>query len=225
VCMWQKLMIRKCNLASKPVITATQMMESMVENPRPTRAEATDIANAVFDGTDAVMLSGETARGAYPFDAVEIMGKICRSAEKAMDYPASFLTMVYFTKKPINRSEAITSSAVKTAMDLDAGAIIVLTESGSSARYVAKYKPLCPVIVLTKNETTFRQCLVSRALFPLLMEGGAKGEDSESAYVEKGVEFAKSRGWLKSGDSMVVVSGMVSGVSGGTNMMKVLDVK
>lgn len=123
-------MIRKCNLAGKPVITATQMLESMVSNPRPTRAEATDVANAVFDGTDCVMLSGETAKGEYPLDAAQTMARICVTAERALDHRALFLSMVELTRRISSRVEAITSSAVKAALDLQAGAIVVLTESG-----------------------------------------------------------------------------------------------
>jgi pyruvate kinase len=109
----QKMMIRKCNIVGKPIVTATQMLESMTANPRPTRAEATDVANAVFDGTDCVMLSGETASGDYPNEAVEVMAKICRSAEAAIDYESVFLSIMRNTHKPISRPEAITSSAVK----------------------------------------------------------------------------------------------------------------
>ena len=222
VCMAQKMMIRKCNLASKPVITATQMLESMIENPRPTRAEATDVSNAVFDGSDCVMLSGETAAGAYPVEAVTMMAKICRTAELAIDYSAAFNTMVYFTKKPISRAEAITSSAVKAADDLDAQCIIVLTETGSSGRYVSKYKPSCPVVVVTPSDQTYRSCLLSRSLYPLTVDSSVEYDHDQ--LVKAGMAYAKKNKWISKGGQVIVVSGIALGVQGSTNMLQVIDV-
>lgn len=149
-------MIQKCNLAGKPVITATQMLDSMISNPRPTRAEATDVANAVFDGSDAVMLSGETAKGQYPIEAVEIMARICQTSEQTLDYNSLFLSMISSTPKPISIPECVTSSAVKAVLDLDGKLIIVTTASGNTGLFVAKYKPPCPVIVCTPNPQTSR---------------------------------------------------------------------
>jgi len=219
VCTAQKMMIRKCNLAGKPVITATQMLESMIVNPRPTRAEAADVSNAVFDGTDCVMLSGETANGDYPVEAVQIMSKICRKTELAIDYQAVFMSMMQMMKKPISRAEAITSSAVKASLDLLSPLIVCLTESGSSARFLAKYKPAVPVITLTALPQTARQCLVSRALYPVVVQ-----RESESALVNLAFSLGLGLGWLKEKDKVVVVSGMKQGVSGTTNTLQILDV-
>jgi len=218
VAIAQKMMIRKCNIAGKPVITATQMLESMVENPRPTRAEATDVANAVFDGTDCVMLSGETAKGDYPCEAVDIMGKICKSAENVLDYSSLFISMVQLTKRPINRAEAITSSAVKASLDLDVGAIIVLTETGSSARFVSKYKPKSPIIMLTPSEQNARQALIYRNVWPLKVP-----RECDEVLFRVGIEFGREFGWLSSGGQVVLVSG-ITGVPGQTNMLKIVDV-
>lgn len=216
----QKMMIRKCVVAGKPVITATQMLESMINNPRPTRAEASDVANAVFDGTDCVMLSGETAKGDYPCEAIQTMGSICKTAELALDYSALFLSTVQLTTKPIYRSEVIASSAVKASLDLDSSAIIVLTETGSSARFVSKYKPKAPIILLTCNEVTAKQALVLRGVFPIVVE-----RDNDETLFKIGMEFGKTRGWVKTGDNVVLVSGLQAGVAGATNMMKVVDVE
>jgi len=221
VCMAQKMMIRKCNLVGKPVITATQMLESMIENPRPTRAEATDVANAVFDGSDCVMLSGETAAGAYPVQAVTMMARICRTTELSIDYQSAFQTIVHFTKKPIKRAESITSAAVKASIDLDASCIIVLTESGSSARYVSKYKPQCPVVVVTPKPTTALASLLSRGLYSVVVDPSIKTHDE---LVKHGLTFARQYQWVKTGDQCIVVSGIQMGVSGGTNMVQIIDV-
>jgi len=217
----QKTMIRKCNLAGKPVITATQMLESMVAAPRPTRAEATDVANAVFDGTDCVMLSAETARGEYPVEAVMTMSRICFTAENALDYNAVFNSMVSSIKKPMSRVEAITSAAVKTSIDLDAGMILVLTETGNTARLVAKYKPAVPIMALTPNEQSARQCLISRALFPILHDINLTQDEIRI----RAMEQAKAFGWLREGQEAVIVAGIFPGVAGTTNMLKLYQCK
>lgn len=137
----QKWMIEKANIAAKPVITATQMLESMVNAPRPTRAEASDVANSVLDGTDAVMLSGESANGAYPVEAVTIMSKCCAEAERCIDYKRTFNDIKMFTPTGVTTSEALAASAVSTVNDLDIDLIIVLTDTGHLARLVSKYRP------------------------------------------------------------------------------------
>jgi pyruvate kinase len=145
VALAQKMMIRECNLAGKPVVTATQMLESMIQNPRPTRAEATDVANAVYDGTDCVMLSGETANGKYPLEAISTMAKICLEAEKQIDYRQLYTNLrkyVINKQRGLSMSvpESIASSAVKTAWDLNAALIVVLSDSGDTVRFVSKYR-------------------------------------------------------------------------------------
>jgi len=212
------MMIRKCNIAGKPVVTATQMLESMVKNPRPTRAEATDVANAVFDGTDCVMLSGETAKGKFPLQAVETMAKICVTAEMSMDWSATFLTLFALTPRPLSRPEAVSSAAVKTVEDLNASLIVVLTESGASARYVAKYRPSVPIVTVTHNEVTIRQCMSSRAVWPVLME-----RTSDEKLVEQAVALAKEKRWIHVDDWVVVVSGS-EGIQGSAHTLKVIRV-
>jgi len=150
----QKMMVSKCNAANKPVITATQMLESMISNPRPTRAEATDVANAVLDGTDCVMLSGETASGDFPLEAVTIMSGICKEAESveaAAEYPSLFQALRESTLG-VTTPEVVCSYAVRVANDLMASVIIVITETGSSARLVCKYRPSIPVICITNSQ-------------------------------------------------------------------------
>lgn len=216
----QKMMISKCNVAGKPVITATQMLESMIKNPRPTRAESTDVANAVFDGSDCVMLSGETAKGSYPFDSVTTMVDICRQTEKALDYRSVFqeLRSHHRGLDKMSITETITSSAVKTAYDLNAAMILCLTETGNTARLVCKYRPISPVICVTSNEATARQLLLYRGAFPFVV-GSMVGTESLIARVLK--RCAKA-GLCQKGDLIVLVSGMREGVSGSTNILKVL---
>ena len=219
----QKMMISKCNIVGKPVITATQMLDSMIKNPRPTRAETTDVANAVFDGSDCVMLSGETAKGEYPVEAVETMASICREAEKALDYDSSFNALRKLMKKEqTNQSvaETITSSAVKTAYDLGSSIILCLTETGTTAKLVCKYRPVSPIVCVTSNEFTARQLLLYRGAFPMLV-GSMIGQ--ESLIARTLVRVGSSR-LAQKGDLVVVISGMTEGVSGGTNVMRVMNV-
>ncbi|KAJ6349689.1 hypothetical protein OIU78_005993 [Salix suchowensis] len=175
----QKMMIYKCNLVGKPVVTATQMLESMIKSPRPTRAEATDVANAVLDGTDCVMLSGESAAGAYPELAVKTMRRICIEAESSLDYAAIFKEMIRSTPLPMSPLESLASSAVRTANKARAKLIVVLTRGGTTAKLVAKYRPAVPILsvvvpVLTtdsfdwtcSDETPARHSLIYRGFDP-----------------------------------------------------------
>lgn len=215
----QKMMISKCNVAGKPVVTATQMLESMIKNPRPTRAESTDVANAVFDGSDCVMLSGETAKGLYPSESVVTMVSICREAENVLDYRSVFQELrSHHLAQDMSVTETITSSAVKTAYDLDAAMILCLTETGNTARLVCKYRPTSAVICVTSNEATARQLLLYRGAFPIVV-GSMVGTESLIARVLARCSKAKL---CKKGDLIVLVSGMREGVSGGTNILRVI---
>lgn len=160
----QKWMIEKANLAAKPVVTATQMLESMIKAPRPTRAEASDVANAVLDGTDAVMLSGETANGSYPLNAVTIMARTCCEAERCFDYKRFFTDIKSFTPQPISTAEAIAASAVSTTLDLDIDLVIIMTDTGNIARLVSKYRPSVPILACCVNNAIIRQLQVVRGI-------------------------------------------------------------
>lgn len=215
----QKMMISKCNVAGKPVVTATQMLDSMIKNPRPTRAESTDVANAVFDGSDCVMLSGETAKGLYPTESVTTMVRICREAEKVLDYRSVFQQLrMHHRTQDMSVTETITSSAVKTAYDLVAAIILCLTETGNTAKLVCKYRPPCPVICVTSNESTARQMLLYRGSFPFVV-GSMVGTESLIARV---LNRCTKAGLCSKGDLIVLVSGMREGVSGGTNILRVI---
>ncbi|BAM81868.1 pyruvate kinase I [Cyanidioschyzon merolae strain 10D] len=218
----QKHMISKCNVAGKPVITATQMLDSMIKNPRPTRAEVSDVANAVFDGTDCVMLSGETAKGLYPVQAVQTMVNICMEAERALDHAAVFQAIRNFARShELSVTEAIASSAVKAAYDLKATMILCLSETGRTARLVCKYRPSCPCLVLTSNELTARQCLLSRDCFPVVV-GSMIGTES---LIARGLQTARASGIVATGDLVILISGMREGVSGSTNLLRIITVE
>lgn len=213
-------MISKCNVSGKPVVTATQMLESMVHNPRPTRAETTDISNAVFDGTDCVMLSGETAKGAFPVEAVKVMSKICLLAESILDYrkTQSMIREAVLDRGLMTVSETIASSAVKTANDVNARLICVLTETGNTARLVAKYRPAPPIYAITQNKETARQLMASRGVFAVTV-GSVIGTDR---IIQKTILEQKERKALRTGDLVVVTSGHVEGISGSTNILRVI---
>ncbi|XP_010680471.2 pyruvate kinase, cytosolic isozyme-like [Beta vulgaris subsp. vulgaris] len=216
----QKAMIQKCNIQGKAVVTATQMLESMIKSPRPTRAEATDVANAVLDGTDCVMLSGETAAGAYPVLAVTTMARICLEAENFLNYGDVFKHIMKNVPMPLSPLESIASSAVKTANAVNAALILVLTRGGTTAKLVAKYKPsmlILSVIVpeirtdglewSCSSEAPARHSLVVRGLVPVLCGASAKASYSESTEeaLDFGIEYAKTQGLCKVGDSIVAL--------------------
>lgn len=152
----QKWMIEKANIAAKPVVTATQMLESMINAPRPTRAEASDVANAVLDGSDCVMLSGESANGAYPINAVTIMSKICVEAEKTIKYDRVYADLRAASDSSLPTAEAVAAAAVGTTINLDIDLIIVLTDSGKLARLVSKYKPKVPILACSVSNPVIR---------------------------------------------------------------------
>jgi len=217
----QKMIIRKSNAAGKFVITATQMLDSMVKNPSPTRAEASDVANAVLDGTDCVTLSGETAHGLYPVEAVKMMADICREAEVTfVSRPHDIFQSELTTTSKISIAESIAAAAVKAAFDLQASMVVVLTESGNTARLVAKYRPAAPILAITSSERSARQCLVTRGLFPLLV-GSMSGTASLTHRAIR--TAAETIGMCKIGDRVVVTSGH-EGVSGATDDLKVIQV-
>ncbi|XP_002983872.2 pyruvate kinase, cytosolic isozyme isoform X1 [Selaginella moellendorffii] len=231
----QKMMIYKCNAAGKPVVTATQMLESMIKSPRPTRAEATDVANAVLDGSDAVMLSGETAAGAYPEMAVKIMSRICIEAEASLDYATIFKELMKQTALPMSPLESLASSAVRTANKIGASLIVVLTRGGSTAKLVAKYRPKVPILsvavpVLTTDSLTWscseespaRHSLVCRGLIPLLAEGSAKATDSESTddILNAALRYALGKNLCHSGESIVAIHRI-----GAASVIKIMEVK
>ncbi|MGL5720943.1 MAG: pyruvate kinase [Brevinema sp.] len=208
----QKEMIRKCNEAGKPVITATQMLESMIKNPRPTRAEVTDIANAILDGTDAIMLSGETAKGAYPAHAVKVMSNISSEID-----PLIKGQLVEFSKTcPAN--EAVAKGCVRVAVACGAKAIVVGTHSGRAACEVRRYSPEIPVLALADDETTARQMLLVRGVTGELTNKNLNYEQ----FVEYGIQRAKEIFKLKAGDLVVVTYGQKIYQSGTTNSIRVL---
>jgi pyruvate kinase len=216
----QKMMIREANIAGKPVVTATQMLESMITNPRPTRAECSDVANAVLDGTDCVMLSGETANGEHSEAAVQIMAKTCCEAEGSINHNSLYQAVRNSTLSRfgyLNTSESIASSAVKTAIDVRAKLIVVCSESGNTARQVAKFRPGMPVMVLTTSEATARQCY-----------GWLKGckvrvlpsIEKTDAIVRETIAEYKKLGLIKDAEPVVIVHGY-SANAGATNTMKI----
>ncbi|KAI8073100.1 pyruvate kinase [Gongronella butleri] len=219
----QKMMIAKCNLAGKPVACATQMLESMTYNPRPTRAEVSDVANAILDGADLVMLSGETAKGAYPVEAVKTMAATCSLAESVLCYPHLFNELRQLTPWPTETTETVACAAVSAAAEHNAGAIIVLSKSGTTARLVAKYRPTQPIVVVTRNAQTARQSHLSRGVFPFVYNEQPDpvwDKDVENR-IRWGIIQGKKDGLLKPNDSVVVVQGWKGGL-GNTNTIRLL---
>jgi pyruvate kinase len=218
----QKMMIRSANIAGKPVVTATQMLESMIQNPRPTRAECSDVANAVLDGTDCVMLSGETANGEHPVAAVQIMAQTCVEAEGAQNTNLLYQAVRSSTLQVIGHlstSESIASSAVKTSIDVNAVAIIVMSESGMTATQVAKFRPGRPIIVVTNNPTVARQCCgLLRAATAKLIDNFAP--ENMDRVVPDVLDELQTSGRAQRGDAVVVVTGTIH-QRGATNLMRV----
>lgn len=212
----QKMLIRKSYNSNKQVITATQMLESMIHNPRPTRAETTDVANAIYDGTSAIMLSGETAAGDHPVEAVKTMALIAETTEKAIDYKNRFYKLE--VKDSANVSNAISHATVSAAMDLGATAIITVTKTGATARMISRYRPECPIISCTTDETALRQMALSWGVIPLMAEETMTSTDD---LIHHAVEKATEANLLKNGDLVVITAGVPLGVSGTTNLMKV----
>ena len=213
----QKKMIRRCNEMGKPVITATQMLDSMEENPRPTRAEVSDVANAVFDGTDATMLSGESANGDWPVEAVSTMARIDVKAANNLDL---FGTETFnFDKSDV--TETIGSAVAQAAKDLDIKVIVAATSSGYTARMISKYRPNADILALTFDERTERGLMVNWGVQPYVVDKPADTDEMFALAAKKAVEL----GFAKSGDKIIVVAGVPMGTPGATNLMRVETIK
>ncbi|KAK6476646.1 pyruvate kinase PKM isoform X1 [Huso huso] len=221
----QKMMIGRCNKAGKPVICATQMLESMIKKPRPTRAEASDVANAVLDGADCIMLSGETAKGDYPLEAVCMQHAIAREAEAAIFHRQVFQDLHRITAHSTDSTEAIAIGAVEASFKILASAFIVLTGSGRSAHLISRYRPRAPIIAVTRQGQTARQAHLYRGIFPVLFNEPALDvwADDVDLRVNFAMDIGKARGFFKSGDVVIVLTGWRPG-SGYTNTMRVLPV-
>lgn len=211
----QKNIIKKCNEAGKIVITATQMLDSMIRNSLPTRAEACDICNAIFDGTDAIMLNGESASGLYPIEAARTMSKIAKETEAHLDY--NYLNQRLKEPAMYDFAEAISYSTCRTSNVLNAKAIVAATNSGSTAKLVSKYKPKCPIIAITPHSDVMRGLSLNFGVLPVLCQQFATTDDilTEAKTVVKSLNIAQE------GDDIIVAAGMPTNYTGGTNMLKI----
>jgi len=211
----QKQLIQRCNMVGKPVITATQMLDSMQRNPRPTRAEASDVANAIFDGTDAIMLSGETAAGDYPVESVQTMHNIALKAETALDYK----TMLKIRSRAADMTitDAISQSVSHTAENLSVSAIVTPTESGHTARMISKYRPRMPIIAVTFSKTNLRQLALVWGVHPVL----GKKAHSTDEMLDVSIDCCLRSGMVKRGSKVIITAGVPVGERGTTNLMKV----
>ncbi|PVU93349.1 hypothetical protein BB561_003326 [Smittium simulii] len=233
VFMAQKSMITKCNIAGKPAICATQMLESMTYNPRPTRAEVSDVANAILDGADCVMLSGETAKGKYPLEAVNMMSETAILAEMSICYSSLLKDMRDTLTGPLDPTEATCLAAVGASFEQDAKLIICLSKSGTSARLLAKYRPEAPILVLTRSPSVARNSHLSRGCYPVVYDdeslksgddavSGAVWQKGVDSRIEYAVQHAISRNLCKKGDNVIVIQGWRGGV-GNTNTMRIIS--
>lgn len=211
----QKQMIQKCNRAGKPVITATQMLDSMQRNPRPTRAEASDVANAIFDGTDAIMLSGETAAGKYPVESVQTMSRIAVRAESALEYREIFTRQANAQQTTV--TEAISQAVANAALDLKAKAIITSTESGYTARMISKYRPKSPIVAVTPVEQVMRRMALIWGVIPVKGTPANTTDEMFDIAVRGGIDS----GLVKLGDTVIITAGVPVGRSGSTNLIKI----
>ena len=213
----QKRIIKLANRMGKIVVTATQMLDSMMKNPRPTRAEATDVANAIYDGTTAIMLSGETAAGAYPEEAVRTMATIAERAERDIHFKNH---MVQYDEDMTDITTAISHATCTVAGHLEAAAIITVTMSGFTATRLSRYKPSCPIVACTNSEPVACQMNLLYDVFPL----NIPQEDREELLFEAAVDAAKKAGYVKKGDNVVLTAGVPLGIAGNTNMTRVVEV-
>ncbi|MBU5438437.1 pyruvate kinase [Tissierella sp. MSJ-40] len=211
----QKELIKKCNIAGKPVITATQMLDSMMRNPRPTRAEVTDVANAILDGSDAIMLSGETAAGKYPIESVRTMYNIATRTEESLNYNEILKSKTIANE--VSTTNAISKATCTTAQDLGASAIITATSSGYTSRAISKFKPRSPIIAATTSERVMRKLSLVWGVYPVL----STVSDSTDEVIDLSIHSALKKGYIKEGDLVVITAGIPVGVSGSTNLIKV----
>ncbi|NLW41104.1 MAG: pyruvate kinase [Tissierellia bacterium] len=211
----QKQIIKKCNLAGKPVITATQMLDSMMRNPRPTRAEVTDVANAILDGSDSIMLSGETAAGKYPVEAVKTMHDIAIRTETSDEY------LEVLKRRPVDKyistTNAISKATCTTAEDLDASAIITATSSGYTSKAISKFRPKAPIIAATTTPRVMRKLSLVWGVYPVL----SVESDLTDEVIDRSIHSAMEKGYIKEGDLIIITAGIPVGVSGTTNLIKV----
>jgi pyruvate kinase len=223
----QKKLIAMCNLAGKPVICATQMLESMIKNPRPTRAEISDVGNAVTDGADCVMLSGETAKGNYPAESIREMHEACLTAENSIPYVSHFEEMCTLVRRPVSTVESCAMAAVRASLDLGAGGIIVLSTSGESARLLSKYRPVCPIFMVTRNPTTSRFSHLYRGVYPFYFPESkpdfekVNWQEDVDKRIKWAVNHALDLNVLTLGDTVVVVQGWKGGM-GNTNTLRIV---
>lgn len=211
----QKMIIRKAYSRGKQIITATQMLDSMIKNPRPTRAEATDVANAIYDGTGAIMLSGETAAGLYPVEAVRTMARIAQVAEASIDYVQRFRDSV--PRPSANITNAISHACCTSAQDLNATAVVTVTKTGFTAKMLSRFRPGCPIIACAPVERVVRQLCLSWGITPLLIE---EVTDTDELF-ERAVDAGIDAGLLHKDDLIVMTAGVPLGISGTTNLMRV----
>jgi pyruvate kinase len=211
----QKMMIKKCNEASKPVITATQMLDSMIRNPRPTRAEASDVANAIYDGTDATMLSGESAAGKYPVESVKTMAQIAQEVENSESYRDKFAGKYEFAADSV--TSAISLATCQTSEELGAEAIITSTGSGLTARTVSKYRPQTPIIAVTPNRRVLHQLAMTWGVSPLL----AARSSTTDEMMDNAISTAVDHKLIEEGDLVTITAGTPVGISGTTNLIKI----
>lgn len=224
----QKMMIAKCNISGKPVIVATQMLESMTYNPRPTRAEVSDVANAVLDGADCVMLSGETAKGLYPIQSVLMMAETCLLAESAICYPPLYDELRAIQPRPTETVETVAIAAVAAASEQDAGAILVLSTSGNTARLISKYRPRVPILTVTRNEQTARQIHLHRGCYPFWYPEPRGIPDHQwqkdvDNRIRFGLRNALALNIITPGSAIIAVQGWKGGL-GHTNTLRILSV-
>lgn len=211
----QKLLIKKCNMAGKPVITATQMLDSMMRNPRPTRAEVTDVANAILDGSSATMLSGETAAGKYPIESVKMMHRIALTTEESLDYSELLRRTTAMTQ--VSTTNAIGKATCTTAQDLDAAAIITSTQSGFTSKAISKFRPKAPIIAVTTTEAVRRKLALEWGVYPII----APQSHSTDEIIEHAINAAMTHNYVNEGDLVIITGGIPVGLTGTTNMLKV----